>query len=79
MIHDHPNTATDKRPNGRHSSLPKRLLSIREFGAIYGLGTTSVYGLLKSGALRAVKIGGLTQIRSEDAEAWSSGLQQRIA
>ena len=79
MVHDHSTSEADGRQDRRNSSLPKRLLSIREFGAIYGLGTTSVYGLLKSGALRAVKVGGLTKIRSEDAEAWSSGLQQRSA
>jgi excisionase family DNA binding protein len=55
----------------------KQLYSIKEFGAVYGLGTTSIYALLKVGALRAVKAGGLTKIRRDDAEAWAESLPPR--
>jgi excisionase family DNA binding protein len=55
----------------------KRLYSVKEFGGLYGLGTTSIYGLLRTGALRAVKVGGLTKIRREDAEEWASSLKLR--
>jgi excisionase family DNA binding protein len=57
--------------------LQKQFYSIKEFGAVYGFGTTSVYALLKVGALRAVKVGGLTKIRREDAEEWASSLKLR--
>ena len=36
-------------------------------------------GLLKSGALRAVKVRGLTKIRRDDAEAWANSLSPRAA
>jgi Helix-turn-helix domain len=55
----------------------RQLYSVKEFGAIYGLGTTSVYALLKSGTLRAVKVLGLTKIRRNDAEDWSNSLSPR--
>jgi excisionase family DNA binding protein len=64
---------------GQSLDLRKQLLSIKEFGAVFGLGTTSTYALLKSGALRAVKVGGLTKIRREDAESWAAGLSPRTA
>jgi excisionase family DNA binding protein len=59
--------------------LQKQFYSVKEFGAVYGFGTTSVYALLKAGALRAVKVGGLTKIRRDDAEAWAAGLVPRAA
>jgi excisionase family DNA binding protein len=57
----------------------RQLYSVKEFGAIYGLGSTSIYALLKSGALRAVKVRGLTKIRRDDAEAWANSLSPRAA
>jgi excisionase family DNA binding protein len=61
----------------RHANFQRQLYSIKEFGAIYGLGSTSTYSLLKTGALRAVKVGGLTKIRREDAEEWAATLKLR--
>jgi excisionase family DNA binding protein len=70
----------DDRPLGRQTlPLERQFYSIKEFGVVYGLGTTSIYGLLKVGALKAVKIGGLTKIRREEAETWAEGLPQRIS
>jgi excisionase family DNA binding protein len=63
----------------REIPVQRQLFSVKEFGAIYGLGTTNIYALLKSGALRAVKIGGLTKIRRADAEAWAANLRVRAA
>jgi excisionase family DNA binding protein len=77
MIHDETIRGCGQ-PAGRQGlPLQKQLYSIKEFGAVYGLGTTSVYALLKAGALRAVKVGGLTKIRREDAEEWASSLKLR--
>lgn len=61
------------------SDLPeKRLYTIRQACEAAGLGPTTIYKLLKSGALKAVKVGSLTRIRREDLEAWLAGLQPRI-
>jgi excisionase family DNA binding protein len=57
----------------------KRLYTIKESCAVVGLGPTSIYKLLKTGALKAVKVGSLTRIRSEDLEAWLAALQPRVA
>jgi excisionase family DNA binding protein len=75
MIYDNSSEAGVR---GRQAFHPvKQLYSIKEFGAVYGLGTTSIYALLKAGALRAVKVGGLTKIRRDDAEAWAESLAPR--
>lgn len=60
------------------SALPeKRLYTVKESCTVAGLGPTTIYKLLKTGALKAVKIGSLTRIRREDLEAWLGSLQQR--
>jgi excisionase family DNA binding protein len=51
------------------------LLSIREFSARYSVGRSTVYRLIGSGALQAVKIGKRTMIRRADAEAWVASLE----
>jgi excisionase family DNA binding protein len=48
----------------------QRALSIREFSAIYNVGRTKTYEELKSGRLRARKIGKRTIIAEDDAEDW---------
>jgi excisionase family DNA binding protein len=55
----------------------KQFLSAREFAALYGIGLTNTYALLKRGELRALKFGVLTRIRREDAEVWASNLPVR--
>lgn len=57
----------------------KRLLSVREFSTLYGVGITKTYQFMNSGHLRSVKVGHSTRIRSEDAEAWAAGLPLRSA
>jgi excisionase family DNA binding protein len=57
----------------------KRLYTVKEFCVVAGLGPTTIYKLLKAGALKAVKVGSLTRIRREDLEAWLASLQQRVA
>lgn len=49
-------------------------LSISEFRARFGIGATLTYELLKTGKLRAVKIGRCTRISLESAEAWAKSL-----
>ena len=52
----------------------KELLTVPDFCGATGLGRTSVYHLLKTGALTAVKVGRRTLIRREDMEMWKAGL-----
>jgi excisionase family DNA binding protein len=48
----------------------QRAMSIAEFCESYGLGRTKAYEELKSGRLRARKIGKRTVIIEDDAEEW---------
>jgi excisionase family DNA binding protein len=79
MVYNISGQAGDRPLRRQTLPLEKQFYSIKEFGAVYGLGTTSIYGLFKAGALKAVKIGGLTKIRRDDAEAWAERLPPRIS
>jgi excisionase family DNA binding protein len=48
----------------------RRNLSIAEFCDRYGIGRTKAYEEIKTGRLRAIKIGQRTSIIVDDAEAW---------
>ena len=50
------------------------LITIDEFCTQYRVSRSLAYRLLSDGRLRAVKVGRLTRIRQEDAEAWARGL-----
>ncbi len=51
-----------------------RLLTLEQFSAESGLGTTRIYDLLGKRELRAIKVGKRTMIRREDADAWFASL-----
>jgi helix-turn-helix protein len=53
----------------RHHPRP-RAMSIEEFCDLYGPGRTKAYAEIKSGRLRARKIGKRTIITLDDAEDW---------
>ncbi len=55
--------------------MDKRHLSIAEFGFAYGPKRSKTYELIASGELKAIKVGRLTFIRIEDAEAWAAALK----
>ena len=55
----------------------KRLMTVREFAGLYGVGVTKAYEFMKDGRLRSVKVGHSTRIRTEDAEAWAASLPLR--
>jgi excisionase family DNA binding protein len=52
----------------------QRAFSIRQFSEIYNVGRTKIYEELKSGRLRARKIGKHTIILEDDAEDWLNRL-----
>ena len=54
--------------------MDKKMLTIRDFGAIYGPSRTRTYELFDEGVLRRVKFGTRTYIPVEDAEAWRNEL-----
>ncbi len=55
--------------------LNSRLLSLPDFCREFKLSRSFTYRLLREGTLTAVKVGKLTRIRRDDAEAWSAKLQ----
>jgi excisionase family DNA binding protein len=54
--------------------MEKRALSISEFCARYGIGRTTTYEEIRSGRLRAVKVGRRTLVTESDAESWLATL-----
>jgi hypothetical protein len=63
-----------KRPNisehERQRRALQRAMSIRAFCENYGLGRTATYSEIRSGRLRARKVGRRTIITTDDAEEW---------
>ncbi|SFL01768.1 Helix-turn-helix domain-containing protein [Mesorhizobium albiziae] len=52
----------------------RKLYSVREFSAAFGIGRTAFYAELASGRLKAVKLGKKTMVREEDAYEWAAAL-----
>lgn len=48
----------------------KRNFRIDEFTKIYGIGRTKVYMEIRAGRLKIIKVGKITLISRESAEAW---------
>ena len=59
--------------NKNRHFLPKRAISVREFGQLYGFGRSKTYLLIKEGKLRSLKVGGKRLIRVDDAEELITG------
>lgn len=68
----HPNPTGRK--TGVESPPEKRVLSVDEFGAMYGYGRTTTYELLNKGRIQAVKDGRKTLILRDSAEAFIASL-----
>lgn len=51
-----------------------QLIPFREFCRNNGFGVTTGYKILKSGDLKAIKIGKLTFIQIDEAERWAKSL-----
>ena len=57
----------------------KLLLSVVEAAPVIGVGRSTVFSLIKSGKLRAVKIGGRTLIRPDDLRAFVDSISGKHA
>jgi excisionase family DNA binding protein len=55
-------------------TVARRLLRPEEVAEALNIGRTMVYGLMKSGELRSVKIGHLRRVLPEDVDAYVAGL-----
>ncbi len=55
-------------------TLPKLLLTVEEAAELLGLGRTTTYALIKSGALKSVLIGRARRIRVTDLDAYAAQL-----
>ena len=53
----------------------KQLYRVTEAAEVLGIGRTSVYALLKSGALRSVHVGRSRRIRSVDLDEFINALR----
>jgi excisionase family DNA binding protein len=56
---------------------PKRLLSADELARELGVGRTTAYSLLWSGAIPSMKVGRLRKVRREDLEAYIEARMER--
>jgi len=54
--------------------MTKPLLTIPQFCSEYSVSRSLLYRLLRQGELSAVKVGRLTRIRRDDADAWARRL-----
>lgn len=52
------------------AKIAPRVLSIGEFCKAYGVGPSTMYQEIKSGALKRIKVGRRTLIPVSEAEAW---------
>ena len=65
---------TDKNANGSEAAFRSALMSPDEIGRETGLGHTTVWNLIGSGAFDVRKIGRLTKITRQSFDAWLAAL-----
>ena len=61
--------------NIRTGQLDRKSYSIKEVGALIGVGRTTIYEMIKDGELRAVKSGRRTIILARDLDSWVENLK----
>jgi excisionase family DNA binding protein len=61
-----------------HGETVNRLLAIPEVAAQLGCGRTLVYALLRSGELRAIKLGRLTRISSHELDRFIATMGAKL-
>lgn len=69
--------ASDSNPKHRNeqplhaAQIQDALLNLRTLQALSGLGKTTIYGLIKSGELKPIRLGArCTRFRAGDVQAW---------
>jgi excisionase family DNA binding protein len=55
-------------------AVPRPVMTVKEFAQAHGLGLTTAYEELKTGRLKAVKVGAKTLITEEAQAAWLASL-----
>ena len=60
------------------ATVDRLLFRVEEVAEVLGLGTTTVKGLIASGELRSVKIGGCRRVRVEDLRAYLDSLAPEV-
>jgi excisionase family DNA binding protein len=53
---------------------PKLLLTVEEAAERLGIGRTTTFALIRTGALRSVRIGRLRRIRTTDLDSYAASL-----
>ncbi|WP_045877110.1 helix-turn-helix domain-containing protein [Pseudofrankia sp. DC12] len=53
---------------------PKLLLTVEEAADVLGLGRTTTYALIRTGALKSVRIGRARRVRVTDLDAYAAQL-----
>lgn len=61
------------------TALPPVLLKVEEAAELLGVGRTTAYALIKSGALASVPVGRLRRIRPADLTAYANNLTPTTA
>ncbi|GAA0477516.1 hypothetical protein GCM10009096_19260 [Parasphingorhabdus litoris] len=56
--------------------MTKKLLTVRQFCYLYGIGRTTFYAEVKQGRIPILKIGKATRVAREDAEKWVENLRE---
>jgi excisionase family DNA binding protein len=67
------------RSDGSGQSVARLLYRVSEAAVALGLSRAKVYGLINSGALRAVRIDGARRIKAADLEAYVASLGEDAA
>ncbi|WP_375460588.1 helix-turn-helix domain-containing protein [uncultured Enterovirga sp.] len=71
----HPNVASPHMSGlTRGPDLAKRLYTVAEFMADYGMSRTRTYAEINAGRLIARRLGGRTMIARDDADTWLAAL-----
>ena len=77
MIDTSKNDDRSAHPDHGRIELSVFLMTVPQFCKRYSTCRTVTFGLLKTGALKRVKIGRSTRILTESADAWARGLAER--
>ena len=69
---------TEQKDKKNINSHEKRLLSLKDFTAIYNVSRSKAYDMLAKEEIQGHKAGGKTVIKTEEAERWHSSLPRSL-